>query len=75
MRPNIILFGDNHHGLASTYGNMGIIFKDKGELDKALEYQEKSREIMIKNLGFQSGGSKTVIMIKIQDFNPADRKR
>ena len=30
---------------------MGSIFQNKGELDKALEYYEKSREIMIKNFG------------------------
>ena len=44
-------FGENHHGLAIIYGNMGNIFLIKGELNKALEYQEKSREIYIKNFG------------------------
>lgn len=34
-----------------TYGNIGNIFETKGELDKTLEYQEKSREILIKNYG------------------------
>jgi tetratricopeptide (TPR) repeat protein len=30
---------------------MGTIFQNKGELDKALEFQEKSKEIWIKNFG------------------------
>ena len=30
---------------------MGNIFLSKGELEKALEYQEKSREIQINNFG------------------------
>jgi tetratricopeptide (TPR) repeat protein len=41
----------NNPRLASTYINMGAIFQEKGELDKALEYLEKSREISIKNFG------------------------
>ena len=39
----------NHPDLTSTYENMGCTFQSKGELDKALEFQEKSREITIKN--------------------------
>ena len=30
---------------------MGVIFERKDELDKAIEFREKSREIQIKNFG------------------------
>jgi tetratricopeptide (TPR) repeat protein len=37
--------------VANSYHNIGIILKNKGEYDKALEYYEKSLAIKLKTLG------------------------
>jgi tetratricopeptide (TPR) repeat protein len=30
------------HGMATTWGNLGLVYADKGEWDRAIEYYEKS---------------------------------
>jgi hypothetical protein len=32
-----VYFGDNNLKLASAYGNIGLIYSDQGNLEKALE--------------------------------------
>ena len=41
-------------GIAMSLGNIGILHKDKGDLDKALEYHDRSLEIK-ENIGDKSG--------------------
>ena len=43
--------GGEHPDVATTYNNIGITWKNKGEYDKALEYYEKSLVIQLKTLG------------------------
>ena len=39
-----------HPALATTYSNIGVVYKSKGQYDKALEYYNRTREIMEKVL-------------------------
>ena len=40
-------------GMASNYGNLGLVYKTRGELDKAEEMYKKSLEIT--SLGLEGG--------------------
>ena len=37
--------------MATSYNNIGVVYKAKGEYDKALEYYQKSLAIRLKQLG------------------------
>ena len=43
--------GENHLDTATSYTNIGLIYKKKGEYDKALKYYEKSLAIRKEKLG------------------------
>ena len=43
--------GAEHPGVATSYNNIGMVWKSKGEFDKSLEYYEKSLSIKLKILG------------------------
>ena len=43
--------GDEHPIVATSYNNIGMVWKRKGEYDKALEYYEKCLAIRLKTLG------------------------
>ena len=43
--------GENHSSVATSYNNMGLVWKSKGNYDKALEYYEMSLVISIKTIG------------------------
>ena len=43
--------GAEHPSLASSYNNIGFLWKSKGEYDKALDYYEKCLIIELKTLG------------------------
>jgi tetratricopeptide (TPR) repeat protein len=38
-------YGDNNFNLASTYGNIGLVYSDQGNLEKALEMYMKCLNI------------------------------
>ena len=43
--------GGEHPSVATSYNNIGLTWKTKGEYDKALEYYEKCLAIYLKTLG------------------------
>ena len=43
--------GENHPDVASSYNNIGEVYTNKHELDKALEYYNKSLSIKINTFG------------------------
>ena len=43
--------GDEHPIVATSYNNIGIVWRSKGECDKALEYYKKCLAIRLKTLG------------------------
>jgi protein O-GlcNAc transferase len=50
----LALAGDDKFILALCYGNMGLVYRTQGDLDKALEVYEKALEIY-KELGYKEG--------------------
>ena len=61
-------------GRASTFGNMGIVHFEKGDLEKALEYYIRSRFIF-KRIGSQQGEGRILnnIGLVYQERNELDR--
>ena len=45
------VLGQNHPDIATSYNNIGVIYSDKGDYDKALEYHLKAMEIRESVLG------------------------
>jgi len=43
--------GGEHPYVADSYNNIGVVWKNKGEYDKALDFYQKSLEIKLKTLG------------------------
>lgn len=41
----------NHPDVARIYNNIGVVYKDKGDFDKALDYYQRSLSIRLKSLG------------------------
>ena len=38
----------NHPDIAASYNNLGNVYRDKGEYERAIEYYKQSLEIMLK---------------------------
>ena len=45
-----MLVGDNHPDLAGLYHNIGILYEEQGDLDKTLEYDNKSLNIRLREM-------------------------
>ena len=43
--------GKEHPSTATTYNNTGLVYRDQGDYEKALEYYEKALAIRIIKLG------------------------
>ena len=50
---------DNPLGQANDLGNLGLVFQNKGELDKAAEYHRQALEIL-KDIGNSLGQAKAL---------------
>ena len=51
MAIRLKVHGDQHPSIGDSYNNIGSVWNDKGEYDKALEYYEKCLKIKLKTLG------------------------
>ena len=47
------VFGPDHPDLASTYCNMGVVYMEMGDYEKALEYYNKDLEIATRVHGLE----------------------
>lgn len=54
---NKVLILGNNHEIAWSYGNLGVVYYTRGELDKAIEFYQKGLAIQIK-LGDKQGMAK-----------------
>ena len=52
--------GDQHSSTGTAYNNLGMVWRNKGEYDKAIEYYEKSLAIKLKVHGDQHPSMGTV---------------
>ena len=50
-------YGKEHPDTARSYGNIGIVYKNRGEYDKALEYHKQALDIKEKVLGKEHPGT------------------
>jgi len=64
----------DRHGLAHTYGNLGLVYADKGEWDLAIEYYEKSMQIK-EALGDRYGAGVTLSNIGRMYLDRSDPMR
>ena len=51
MAIKLKMLGDNHPDLAGLYHNITILYEEQGDLDKALEYYNKSLNIRLSTVG------------------------
>ncbi|XP_028403178.1 uncharacterized protein LOC114525918 isoform X1 [Dendronephthya gigantea] len=50
LKVGIERFGPNHVSVATTYNNLGAVYSDKGELEKASFYYQHALKIQLKQL-------------------------
>ena len=51
LEITINVLGPNHVKVATSYNNLGSVFKAMGELEQAKDYRQRALEIRIKVLG------------------------
>ena len=51
MEIYINILGPNHINVATSYGNLGSVYKAMGELELAKDYHEKAMEMYINVFG------------------------
>jgi len=51
LKITLATLGENHPSTATSYNNIGSVWKSKGKYDKAIEYLEKALKISINTLG------------------------